>query len=70
MLYSKIKTDLKRVYDDLSVYWGKDESLHDWGVAQLEEFASMIQGNKPGLWGNFQTRFEKVKKKPKVLDLG
>lgn len=36
MNFGKIRLDLRKVYDDLAVYWGKDERLHDWGKKSLE----------------------------------
>lgn len=54
MKYESIKSQLKDVYDDLAVYWGKDTTLWDWGLDDIEELAGIIKksGNR------------------KVLDLG
>lgn len=43
--FSKIKSNLRHVYDDLAEYWGKDFSLHDWGRVELKEFANKVKKN-------------------------
>lgn len=45
MDFQKIKNDLKKVYDELAVYWGNDNTLHDWGNNELSEFVNLIRKN-------------------------
>ena len=45
MIFEKIKLQLRQVYDDLSRFWGKDFTLHDWGYKELAEFASLVRNN-------------------------
>ena len=41
--YKKVKAHLKKVYDDLAEYWGKDDTLHDWGSQDLKEFSKLVK---------------------------
>lgn len=52
--FSRIKSNLKQVYDDLAEYWGTDIAKPDWGLEELEKFSLLVKKNG----GN------------KVLDLG
>lgn len=52
--FRNIKSNLKKTYDDLAVYWGNDLTLSDWGVDDLKDFAKKVKTS-----GGF-----------KVLDLG
>lgn len=45
MKCSSIKKHLEKVYDELSEYWGKDETLHDWGEEELKSFAKLVKKN-------------------------
>lgn len=43
MIFEKIKSQLKHVYDDLAKLWGGDFTLHDWGYGELVEFAKQVK---------------------------
>ncbi|MDO8486725.1 MAG: class I SAM-dependent methyltransferase [Candidatus Curtissbacteria bacterium] len=43
MNYVKIRNQLRDVYDDLAVYWGKDTTLWDWGLDDIEEFSKIVK---------------------------
>ena len=45
MNFSKIKSSLRRVYDDLAPVWGKDIAKPDWGLEELEKFALLVKKN-------------------------
>lgn len=45
MIFSKIKLQLRQVYDDLAKFWGEDFTLHDWGYKELAEFAKLVKKN-------------------------
>ena len=45
MIFAKIKLQLRQTYDDLSRFWGKDFTLHDWGYKELAEFAKLMRKN-------------------------
>ena len=45
MIFEKIKSNLRHVYDDLARFWGEDFTLHDWGQKELAEFAKLVKTN-------------------------
>src|SRR3989304_3990742 len=45
MIFSKIKSNLRHVYDELAHFWGDDFTLHDWGQKELAEFAELVKKN-------------------------
>ncbi|HLA04255.1 MAG TPA: class I SAM-dependent methyltransferase [Patescibacteria group bacterium] len=45
MIFEKIKSNLRHVYDELAHFWGDDFTLHDWGQKELAEFAELVKKN-------------------------
>src|SRR3989338_8543683 len=45
MNFTKIRANLRKVYDDLAPAWGRDGTLHDWGEEELKEFATLVKKN-------------------------
>lgn len=43
MKFNRVKKNLAKTYDELAQYWGKDESLHDWGDEELKKFVRLIK---------------------------
>jgi len=45
VIFEKIKSNLRHVYDELAHFWGDDFTLHDWGQKELAEFAELVKKN-------------------------
>ena len=43
MIFAKIKSQLRQVYDDFAGFWGADFTLHDWGYKELVEFVKQVK---------------------------